>query len=97
MPFISEHYIKLLLDKAKTSANLAIVPMVNGNIEPLFALYSSRLMPLLETYIVKGNSKAVYKFLKQNKVCYLELEDDEFVKRTFTNINRPADLKELGF
>ena len=95
MPWLSEEIIKRqAADFLETPADV-LVPRINDLAEPLHAIYSCRLQPSLETFLMSGDRPAVIDFIRQTRVRYFDLPPSEMATRAFTNINRPEDLHAL--
>jgi molybdopterin-guanine dinucleotide biosynthesis protein A len=93
MPFIKPALIRLLLQKSGTSD--VVIPEVNGEIEPLFALYSKDCIPVMLEHLQKQNLKirqAVAK-LRVKKVGAAEIDRLDPQHLSFFNINTREDLK----
>ena len=95
MPFLDAGIISQVIDSVKQQAADAIIPRINGKIEPLFALYNVAILNKLEQHITTDENRSIRSFLVKIDTRYIELEDDASTKRAFTNINRPEDLAGL--
>ena len=91
LPEMKADFLKRLL--ANCSENAGIIPRLNGNIEPLAAIYPKSSHPLIEVLLRDGNN-AVVNFaslsVESGTARFLELSVDD--ARHFTNWNSPADL-----
>lgn len=70
----------------------AVIPRVNGRLEPLFALYDRRLLPRIGALLSEGRF-AVHALADDAHVCVLDVSaagtgDED----SFRNINTPSDL-----
>ncbi len=100
MPFLKEELIMYMVDIAKTADGFdAIVPLSGDTMEPLFAMYSKRLIKDMEGFLLKGG-RSLCRFLEGERIHPLSEED---VKRfdpdgkSFVNLNTPEDfLREIG-
>lgn len=93
MPFINADLITYMTYQRKGVD--AVVPMLKNKAEPLFALYSKRLIHSFENSIMSGN-KGLRDFLTNKRVKYIPLS--EITKfdpggLSFINLNTPQDLK----
>ena len=91
-PFISLKIIQPLLENCGSAD--AVVPVWNGNTEPLVSIYNKRIMNLLENDILEGKLK-LWQFLKTIETKYInlsELFDNSTLQQSFTNINTPDEL-----
>lgn len=91
LPEMNADLLKRLL--ANCSENAGVIPRLNGNIEPLAAIYPKAAHPLVEVLLGDGNN-AVMNFarlcVESGLARFLELSADD--ARHFTNWNSPADL-----
>lgn len=95
MPFINSDLIRLMAEKR--SGCDAVVPRPHGKDEPLFALYSVRLIPDMEKAVSSGKV-GLKDFLAAKKVKYIggnEIRNIDPQMRSFVNINTPEDLKRI--
>ncbi len=95
MPFLDAGIISQVIDSVKQQTADAIIPRVNGKIEPLFALYNVAILDQLERHITESDNRSIRSFLVKIDTRYYELKDNASTKRAFTNINSPEDLKQL--
>ena len=95
MPFLDKVLINMLLDEAIGEGVDAIIPRVDGKIEPLFALYYRHILDQLENHIEESESRSIRSFLKIINTVYVDFEDGEITRKAFVNINRPEDLSLL--
>ena len=95
LPFIDKGLISkqtdLFFRKKKADA---LIPRINSNIEPLHAIYSSRLAGRLGKFLSSTSDYSIRTFLSLLDVAYMDLPADEPVIRAFTNVNSPCDLQE---
>jgi len=94
MPFVKNNIIKhLLLFIGKYDV---IVPKINGEYEPLFAIYSKKCLPFMERLIKNKDFKIINFFgkvkLKEVTETEIALLDPEF--KAFVNINTKEELKK---
>ncbi|MEF9476194.1 MAG: molybdenum cofactor guanylyltransferase [Candidatus Mariimomonas ferrooxydans] len=93
MPFIDEKLIRHM--GAKRNNYDAVVPVLKGKTEPLFAFYSSRLIPGMDKAIFSGK-RGLKAFLNKKKVKYIttkEIKRIDSAAKSFININTPEDMK----
>jgi molybdopterin-guanine dinucleotide biosynthesis protein A len=69
-----------------------LVPVTGSAIEPLHSIYSRTLLPRLEDYLSKSESRAVRDFFMLASVKFMETDSE--VSSGFFNINSPADITE---
>ena len=96
MPFANSSVANILLSAFIIMHPDALVPTINGMIEPLFALYAKSNVPALERFLEAEKNLAIRNFLKEINVQYLDLPDTHEVKRCFTNVNTPEDLDAIS-
>lgn len=93
MPFINIDLARYMLDNLGVYD--AVIPRIGNLVEPLFAVYSRRSLPVIEKTLQKGMRKVRDVFDRMN-VRYLS---DEEVRRfgepqcMFLNVNNRDDLK----
>lgn len=96
MPFLNKNLIiKLITTFNKCNCD-AVVPRINNNIEPLYAIYSRNILKKLQNYINETKKYSIRSFYDKINVNYLDLSDDEINNKTFTNINTPDDIKNIS-
>ena len=93
MPFLSTGLLQYMMDNADGFD--AVIPMVDGEVEPLHSVYSRNCIRSIETMIQENNLK-VRDLLDTINVRYVEqpeidLYDPEHL--SWFNINTPADLE----
>ncbi|MCK4245306.1 MAG: molybdenum cofactor guanylyltransferase, partial [Candidatus Omnitrophica bacterium] len=93
MPFLHNGLIERILDAtAEGGIQEAVVPLVEGEIEPLHSVYSKRVLPKIKMAI-EQKRLAIKDFLKDCHCKYIEVSEDE--RKAFTNINTPEDLSKV--
>jgi molybdopterin-guanine dinucleotide biosynthesis protein A len=95
MPYVSAAVIDQLIGSWNKQACEALIPLHNGHMEPLFALYSVSLKERLEEFLTLGSSFAIRDFLKLVETEYFEIDITEYKKDPFANINTPDDMTRL--
>ncbi len=99
MPFISAQIAKQLVEQSQGYD--AVVPLVKGKHQPLFAVYKKALLPLI-TACLETDQLRMKDMLNQVKVLYqteenllksLELDD---LYQFFYNMNNPYDYEEAN-
>lgn len=92
MPYITERFARYL---ASSKGDIIVPKWNNGYYEPLCAIYSSALKPVLEYNIVSGDLRISSLFskikLKEIKIESL-IEQGIINDSMFKNINRPQDV-----
>lgn len=95
MPYISAAVIDQLIGSWNELACEALIPLHNGHMEPLCALYSLSLRERLEEFLTLGSSFAIRDFLKLVETEYVEIDITGYERNPFANINSPDDLTRL--
>lgn len=93
MPFVNSQIIEFLAGFAGEGD--AVVPMTANGLEPLFAFYSKRCLPVAEEVLMKGERR-ILSLLSQvdlKVVNYLQFSHLEGADRAFININTQRDLE----
>jgi len=93
MPFIQPDLIRLLLEKSRTHD--VVIPEVDGEMEPLFALYSKGCIPIMWEHLQKQNYKIreVLSKLQVKKIGEEEIDRVDPEHLSFFNINTEEDLR----
>jgi molybdopterin-guanine dinucleotide biosynthesis protein A len=93
MPFIQPAMIRLLLEK---SGNYdVVIPEIEGEVEPLFAVYSKNCIPVMFEHLQKQNLKIrqVLSKLRVEKIGEKEIDRLDPEHLSFFNINTQEDLR----
>jgi len=93
MPYLNRDLIAYMA--MKTGDKDAVVPVLDGNPEPLFALYSRRLSGPMEKAVRSGR-KSLRDFLRNKRVKYItieEIRDMDAGAASFVNLNSPEDIE----
>ncbi len=97
MPYIDTGIIR---DQIYQLAGLkyidALIPRLNSNLEPLHAIYSTRLAETLEKFLSASHDYSIKTFLEELNVRYYDLYVDDSVRKAFSNINIPRELPGAG-
>jgi len=77
-----------LLDAGIGTAHAAVA-QVNGELQPVFGVWSAAALPELEQLVALGQERALYRIVDKlgAKVVEIQAVDDEFL-----NVNTPEDL-----
>lgn len=94
MPYLSSALIAYMEQQAGEFD--AVVPMINGLLEPLHAIYHRRILPVMLDRIRSGEQR-VAQVLERVRVRYLS--ESEIIHydphlRSFKNLNTPEEYKE---
>jgi molybdopterin-guanine dinucleotide biosynthesis protein A len=96
MPFLDKEIINNQIAFYSDHPDDVIVPRIDGNIEPLHAIYCNALSIELEEYFLTKKDLAIRNFLTKVSVSYMDINDSENVKRAFTNINTPTEAERAN-
>lgn len=96
MPFLNKDLILKIINTFKNTDCDAVVPRINKNIEPLYAIYSKNILKKLQNHLNGTKIYSIRKFYEKINVCYLDLIDDEITRKTFININTPDDINNIS-
>jgi molybdopterin-guanine dinucleotide biosynthesis protein A len=93
MPFIQPALIRLLLEECGNYD--VVIPEIDGEVEPLFAVYSKNCIPVMFEHLQKQNLKIreVLSKLKVRKIREKEINQVDPQHLSFFNINTEEDLK----
>ena len=94
MPFVNNDLVKYML---KFNNFDAVVPKVNDNLEPLYAIYSKNIVPIIEKQIKNNKLRIRDTIEKIEKIKYVGKEEIERFDKgllCFFNINNEEDLEK---
>jgi molybdopterin-guanine dinucleotide biosynthesis protein A len=97
MPFINVILIRYMVDKWDGRHD-ALIPMYRGKPEPLFGIYSRKVVTIMEEDLREGR-KGLQDFLRRLHVLYIREEEVKAIDpdgRSFANINTMEDLIREG-
>lgn len=92
MPFMQEEFITTLKKHLKKEVDI-VVPVAEGRIHPLAAVYKKSILPVIEKQLESGNYKLRSIFEKVN-VAYVEIKDER-MKKMLQNINTIEEYEEI--
>jgi molybdopterin-guanine dinucleotide biosynthesis protein A len=95
MPFLSAGFIRRLVRRFRALECDVLLPRIGGEIEPLAAIYRCSLLPAIEPLLADGQGNSVRRLFPSVRTGYLELADTAEVRRIFTNLNTPEDIRKL--
>ncbi len=95
MPFIQPALIRLFL--AKKRIYDVIIPDIEGEVEPLFALYSKNCLPVILEHLLNRDLKIreVLSRLKVKKIGEEEIDCLDPQHLSFFNINTEEEYKKV--
>ena len=93
MPFVNVTLLKYLIGMSE--GNDFVLPRINGQLEPLHAIYSKNCIAPIES-ILKEGKKVIIELIKHVKVRYIETEEVDKIDPghlSFFNINTKEELE----
>jgi molybdopterin-guanine dinucleotide biosynthesis protein A len=96
MPFLNAGLISYMAGLA--DGQDIIVPMIAGHVEPLHAIYSKRLLPIIEKHI-QQDARQVQGIFHEARIHYVTEEEIDCFdpkKQSFRNLNTPEEYKEAA-
>ncbi|MBR0638399.1 molybdenum cofactor guanylyltransferase [Bacillus safensis] len=94
MPFIRKKTAEVLSSYCSEHAD-AIIPLVQGRLQPLFALYHRRSLPFIRACLTE-NQLAIKDLLQKLHVRIVSEKELNVTSNEFRNINKRSDLPENG-
>ncbi|MEO5358063.1 MAG: molybdenum cofactor guanylyltransferase [Nitrospirae bacterium YQR-1] len=98
MPFVERVAVDLMICFAVDNPDFdAVVPICEGQPEPLFAIYDKAVLPVMEKALTAGR-KSLTVFLKDINTKYIDeaaFRAGNSHKKYFININTLENLKEI--
>jgi molybdenum cofactor guanylyltransferase len=93
MPFLNPGLIKTLLSEFNPGLFDALVPLVNGMVEPLHAIYHKRINHEVKVLLERIPNPSIKMVFEEIRVRYYPVDDSQENKNIFTNINSDDDIK----
>jgi molybdenum cofactor guanylyltransferase len=97
MPFVNSVVVNLLFKKA--SGHDAALPRgENGKFEPLYAVYSKKMLPEIEKAFEKGKRSVLTPVFEMKDVVFVEISEIRKLDpdlRTFKNLNTLEDFENI--
>ncbi|HXX80939.1 MAG TPA: molybdenum cofactor guanylyltransferase [Thermodesulfovibrionales bacterium] len=103
MPFVSGKLVRYMVEsfrgKMARDAHVdAVIPVFEGKTEPLFGIYTRRVLPTIEDMLQNGR-KGLIAMLEDLNVQYLtdqEVRAEDPKGASFVNINTMEDYERIG-
>jgi molybdopterin-guanine dinucleotide biosynthesis protein A len=92
MPLLNKELIVRQIDYYNNTKCDILVPEIAEYSEPLHAIYNISVLKRLEEYLSGDHNFAVREFIRQVDSAYMQLENSEYIRNSFTNINSPSDI-----
>jgi molybdopterin-guanine dinucleotide biosynthesis protein A len=96
MPFLSSEVILDIQDFFTGNSFDIVIPQLLEKIEPLHAIYSKDILPLMEEHIKGTDNYKIRLFFNKVSTSYLSLENTEKNRRAFLNINTSEDHRLIN-
>ena len=93
MPFMRAEFFDKLAEMMTETTDV-IVPVVDGRIHPLAAIYKKRVLPAVETQILSGNYRLRH-LLDQLHTEYVDVSDDTRMAEMLKNINTVEEYYQI--
>jgi len=86
-PMVKPEFVEYLISEIEPNTSI-IVPKYGPHLEPLFAIYHKKVLPIVEEQIKNGDYRLTH-LLELCQAKIVEVED----RTCFVNINTPEDFK----
>jgi len=95
MPFVTRRAVERLIDLCSEDYDACVPSWRCGHLEPLFSIYGSSALPLIEKLISRGmlSLHALLARVRTSKIPIEKLAKDP--EKTFFNVNTIEDLQKL--
>ncbi len=93
MPFLSQPVIERLAQHRPGCQ--AVVPVVQGHLQPLAAFYAVTCLPVIRRNLAGGGKHSIRGILEQLQVCYvdeMEMQEADPSLRSFFDLDTPDEL-----
>ncbi len=95
MPYLNNELINKQISIFNETDCDAVVPRVGKWLEPLHSIFKINVNNKLKSFINSKQKYYIRNFFKTINVFYLDLEENYFHDKIFTNINTPEDLEKI--
>lgn len=93
MPFVDPFIAKIITEEFLIKQPDVLIPVIDSYSEPLFALYSKKIIGKIEPLAMQSSSVPIKDILKEANILFFNLPNDSSTKRCFVNINSLDDIK----
>jgi len=93
MPFLHSELIERLLLASVENKYDCVVPSSFKGSEPLHAVYSTRILPIIED-LLRGKDLSLNQLLKRCHCKYVKVENKDI--SSFVNVNTPEQLQKVS-
>jgi len=94
MPFINENIIQQMTNFYTNHDIDILIPKIDENIEPMFAIYSTSILDKLNEYLNTTKVYSIRSFFKHVNTKYFEIEAIPDNIKAFININCQEDYEK---
>jgi molybdopterin-guanine dinucleotide biosynthesis protein A len=97
MPLLTREFAEYLACRAGDEDDVCVPVTRDGRAQPLCAVYSKRIAPVLEAHLTKGDYSVTraLKDLKDLQVKYVFLQGTPYADETLRNVNTPEQYAAL--
>ena len=96
MPFLDRDLILRMTDYFVEKAPVILVPRTGSMSEPLHAIYSRKIRPVIEELISAKRNSSVRDLFSPDITEWFDPGTSPAIQRAFTNINTPEDLNAIA-
>ncbi len=96
MPFLDRDLILRMTEHFIEKAPMMLVPRTGSMSEPLHAIYSRQILPVIEELISGNRNSSVRDLFSPDLTEWFDPGDSPAILRAFTNINTPEDLNAIA-
>ena len=96
LPFVNSRFLSHLIDEANASNAVVTVPLANGYLQTLCAIYRKDFAVVAQEALAEGRNKvdAAYAKVSVRTINEEELQAAGFDPSMFRNLNTPEDLQQ---
>jgi len=98
LPLVTEPLLQFIVERARASNAVVIVPRIAGGYQPLCAVYRRAFAPLAQAALDSGKNKidALFSATNTRVLEESELQQFAFHAAMFENLNTPEDLRRAA-
>lgn len=93
MPFLKAEFYQMMWEQKKENV-MGIVPVKNGKVHPLAAIYKKEMEEIVQTQIVQGKYRMM-ELLQQVPIQYVDVTGNIQVERMLYNVNTREDYEHV--
>ena len=91
MPFLNKEIISKMITEFEQTKSDILIPRITNRIEPLHAIYSSKILDKLNNFLQSSSDYSIRSFFKHVNTEWFDLEAHSDIKKAFININSQQD------